>query len=313
MRHFALAFTSLCALAAAQPTPSSICQADFNNNVYHAPTSMGGPNLLLGIRTVAPAAYAATRIEVFTGNASGQNSIAIWTDDAANNQPLAPLAQGTWMMARNRAWQGANLAQPVALAAGQAFWVVWGPINGAQASIQALSGPGAQVYRGSFDGGASWNGPWQGDQWKFRIYCGSPGHYEVFGAGCAGTTRTTPVLGFDGIPTVGASMSILLDRAVPNDFALLIVGDSTTNSNGTPLPFDLGPLGAAGCLIQASVGATVFTPTDPATGQAVLNLNLPANASLFGLLFYNQWFVHDAAANALGFKVSNGGAGTVGL
>jgi hypothetical protein len=312
MRHFATAFLSLCALAAAQPTPSSICQADFNNNVYAPLTSMGGPNLLLGIRTLAPAAYVATRIEVFTGNASGQNSIAIWADDAANNQPLAPVGQGTWMMARTRGWQGANLAQPVTLAAGQTFWVVWGAINGSQASIQALSGPGAQVYRGSFDGGATWNGPWQQDQWKFRIYCGSPGHYEVFGAGCAGTTRSTPVLGFDGIPNLGGSMGILLENAVPNDFALLIVGDSTTNSNGTPLPFDLGPLGAPGCLIQASLGATMFTPTDPA-GGAVSTLSFPPNVSLFGFQFYDQWFVHDGAANALGFKVSNGGAGTIGM
>lgn len=295
----------------AQVSPSSVCQADFDGPLYNPLVSMGGPNLLLGIRTQATSTYAATRIEVFTGNQRGVNSIAIWSHDAANNQPLAPLGTGTWEMSRVRGWQGANLTPSVPLLAGTTFWVVWGPINAAQSSIQA-TGAGAQPYRGSFNGGASWNGPFQSNQWKFRIYCGSPGHYEALGTGCPGASRMTPELGWNGIPNVGGSMDVLLQNGVANDFALLTIGDSVTTWLGNPLPYNLAPQGAPGCLVYNSVASTALVLTDGA-GGASYTLNIPPTGSLFGYQFYDQWFVHDATANPLTYKVSGSGAGTIGL
>lgn len=313
MRRVSLLLVAVLVLPlGAQVGPSSICQANSNNNNYLSGGSMGGPNLWLAIQITAASTYTATRIEFFTGNSTGLNSVSLWTHDAVTNTPQAMLGQGSWMMAWNRTWQGANLTQPVTLTQGQTYWLMWAPINGAQSSIETNSG-GSLLYRGSFNNGGTWNGPFMGPQWKLRIYCGAPGHYEVFGTGCAGVTRTIPRLGFWGIPTVGASSQILLTGGVPNDFALLVVGDSNTASGPNPLPFDLGALGAPGCLLRAAPVATVFTPTDAVTGEAVLSLAIPPNGALAGLRFYNQWFVHDAAANALGFKVSNAGAGIVGL
>jgi hypothetical protein len=134
----------------------------------------------------------------------------------------------------------------------------------------------------------------------------------VFGTGCTGAGRPLPENGWGGIPTAGGTVNILLERGVPSDFAMLAVGDSNTLWNTTPLPYDLASLGAAGCFLRCSPIATVFTPTD-AAGAAIFPTAIPLNAALYGLHFYDQWVVHDAAANTLGFKVSNAGAGVVGL
>lgn len=304
-----LLFTALpLAPAAAQ---AAIVHAAFDNFVYDNGVSMGGPNLLLAIKTQMPVTTIATRVEIWTGEQAGPNSIAIWSHDPAGNRPLAVLASGTWSMGRVNGWQGAYLTTPLPLNAGQDVWVVWGPINNAQSSVHG-TGAGAQPYRGSFNGGATWNGPYQSLQWKFRIWTGTPGHYEVYGTGCPGV-RGLPDLAWFGMPMAGGSFQIQLDRAVPGNFALLSFGESDTNSGGQQLPYSLAPFGAPLCSVLASLLVTVLQATDPMTGQAVFTMTLPNNPSLVGFRFYNQWFCLDAAANQLGLTVSNAGAATVGL
>ena len=289
---------------------ATIEHSAFDNNVFDNAVSMGGPNLLLAIRTQMPAAAVATRVEIWTGERTGLNTIALWSHDAVNNAPLAPLASGSWQMGRVNGWQGAPLTTPLALGAGQDVWIVWGCQNGAQSSVQG-TGAGAQQYRGSFNGGSTWNGPFQSLQWKFRIWSGPAGHYEPYGAGCNGTAGQ-PQLGWFGMPMAGGSFNIHLDRAVPGNFALLSFGDSNTFEGSTPLPFSLAAFGAPTCSVLGSLLVTALHPTDPVTGQAVVTVTLPNDPTLAGFLFYNQWFCLDAAANALGLTTSNGGAATVG-
>jgi hypothetical protein len=312
MRITVILFAAIGVSLPAQSQPCAIAQADFNTANYDINTSMGGPNLLVAIQITAPTTYVATRIEVFTGNGTGTNTVAIWSHDTNNNQPLAMLGQGSWQMSRVRSWQGANLTQPVVVSQAQVIWLVWAPVNGAQASVEG-NGAGAQPYRSSFNGGQTWGGPYQGHQWKFRVYGGSCGQCDVFGTGCAGQSRVTPELGWGAVPAAGGTLNVMLQNGVPNDFAVLSVGDSNTVWNAQPLPYDLAPYGAAGCLIRCSVVVTVLTPTDPATGAAVVVANIPPNPALYGVRFFDQWLVHDATANALGYKVSNAGSGVVGL
>lgn len=311
-RLIAFVFAAAAALA---PTvaQAQIVHADFDTPIFDTGSSMGGPNLLLGIMTQIPAAAVATRLEVWTGEGTGTNTIALWSHDPVNNRPLAPLGSGSWQMGRVNGWQGAPLATPIALTTGEPVWVVWGCVNGSQSSLQATSGPGAQPYRGSFDGGNTWNGPFQDIQWKFRIWSGPAGHYEAYGSGCVGSNRGTPQLGWYGMPMAGGSFQVQLDRAVPGNFAMLSFGDSNTISGTTPLPFALAPLGAPGCAVQGSLLVTVLYGTDPVTGQAVVTVTLPNDPNLGGFHFYNQWFCLDAAANALGLTVSNAGDATIGF
>lgn len=296
-------------LAAAAPAQATIVHSAFDNPIYADNVSMGGPNLLLAIKTQMPIAAVATRVEIFTGEASGQNTIAIWSHDGPNNAPLAPLGDGSWQMCARNDWQGAPLLVPVSLAAGQDIWVVWGPINGAQASTSG-NGAGAQPYRGSFNGGATWNGPFQSRQWKFRIWTGPAGHYEIFGAGCAGSVGT-PRLCWSGMPLAGGTFDLHLDVAPPNGSALLTFGLSDTVFGGTPLPASLGGFGAPGCSVFAAPESTVFVPTDP-NGSVVYPVTFAANPAFAGVMFYNQAYCLDAAANALGITVSNAGVAIVG-
>jgi len=292
-------------LCPAQAVP---CHAQSNNLTFDNNSSMGGPGLLLAMKTTAPSSYLATRIEVFTGEQQGVNTIALWSHDAVNNRPLAPLASGSWSMSGTNTWQGANLATPLPVTQGQDLWVVWAPVAGAQSSLQG--GTGTVVYRGSFDGGGTWNGPFTGP-WKFRIWCGPLGSYESFGLGCPGTANRRPEIGWFGLPQVGTAFNLQLEHGNPASAALLSFGDSDTTFSGNPLPLSLQPLGAPGCNVLCSALATFFTPTDPVTGQAVITINVPAAPPLIGMLFFNQWFVLDTV-NGLGLTSSSAGRGAVG-
>src|SRR6185503_12893234 len=123
---------------------------------------MGGPDLLLGIAYTATADDEIGRIEMFTGEGSGTNSVAVWTDDGAG-APDAPISRGEWKMTYANGWQGADLDDCVKIAKGTTYWIVWAPIDSSQSSLEEF---GTDVtYRGSFDGGATWNGPFTGP-WK---------------------------------------------------------------------------------------------------------------------------------------------------
>lgn len=309
MRHLVpvLAFTTLLSPTFAQ---TAIAHANFDTLVYDNGVSMGGPGLWVGIRTQIPAATVATLAEVWTGEASGTNSIALWSHDPVNNRPLALLGTGSWSMGRTNGWQGAYLSPPVPLTANQDVWIVWAPINNAQASVES-TGAGAQPYRPSFDNGQTWGGPYQGLQWKFRIWTGTPGNYSVYGTGCTGS-RGTPVLGWFGMPMAGSTFQITLDRGPLGSLAMLAFGDSDSQSNGTPLPFSLAPFGAPACSVFASPLVTMLYGTDPASGQSVATVTLPGDPSLVGFRIFDQWFCLDPAANGLGMSVSNAGVGTIG-
>lgn len=300
----------LAAAAAGLSAQATIAHANFDTFTYDNGMSMGGPGLLLAVKTTIPSNFTATRVEFFTGERSGVNAVSLWSHDAAANQPLASLGSGSWQMGYTNSWQGAPLATPVPLTAGQIVWVVWEPQNGAQSSVQASSGVGAQPYRSSFNGGASWGGPYQSLLWKFRIWSGPAGHYEVFGAGCQGSAGV-PRLSWFGLPMAGSSWNVQLAQAPASTFALLAIGDSDTSAGGLPLPFPMASLGAPNCTLLTSFPVTLLTPTD-VTGDAVLTLTLPANPSIAGLALFNQWFVLDPPANALDFTVSNGGKAIVG-
>lgn len=291
---------------------SSICHSLANNTVFDNATSMGGPNLWLAIKTQAATPLVVTRVEIWTGEATGTNSLWLYSNDAVGNKPLASLGGASWAMTRVNGWQGATFATPIVILPNTDFWVVWAPINGAQASIQVNIYPGGPTYRGSFDAGQNWNGPYSSTLWKFRIFCGgSPGHFELFGTGCTGSNRLRPELGFFGVPTVGQNTVFMLERALASSTAFLAIGASSTSFGGLTLPFDMAVLGAAGCAILCSHDLTVSTPID-VTGQANLPLGIPNSSGLVGVPFYAQWLVLDPLANPLQLVVSNGGRAKIG-
>lgn len=154
------------------------CYAENDGNTFHDTTHMGGPNLVLAIKFTAPASVSVTRMEVFTGEGSGNNSLSIWSHDAANNRPLAQVSgQGGWALDTVNSWQGGNLSPAFALTGGNTYWLAWKCIHLSQASIEPPSAVVGQPYCSSFDSGTNWAGPFQdtANNWKFRLFCGTAG------------------------------------------------------------------------------------------------------------------------------------------
>lgn len=297
MRHsFSLVPFLLASLLSAQGP----CKAEFDSLTFVDNVSMGGPNLLLAIRTDVTVPLAVFRIEMFTGEGAGTNSIGVWSHDAANNRPLANLGTTSWSMTRPNGWQGGNFATPLVLLPGT-YWVVWGPQNGSQSSVEASGSglPGAQFYRGSFDGGSSWNGPFQSYQWKFRLFCGAnPGSAALYGTGCSGAARRVVHIGANGVPTLGLSFDLLLASAAFNAPTLLFVGGSDQLWGSIPLPLDLSFLGMSGCRVLAE-GAVILPINADGAGRARVTVGVPNTTALLGNPLFAQWFVTESGANPL--------------
>jgi hypothetical protein len=138
-------------------------------DTYDNPVFAGGGLRAMRLDVTVPGV--AHYLEVFSGELLGATSISLWSHDPINNEPNAALATGTWSLADNTQWQGAPLNARIPMAVGDTYWVVWQQVSGAQAPRDAV---GAMVpYRGSFDGGATWTGPFNGRE-KFKV-CGGGG------------------------------------------------------------------------------------------------------------------------------------------
>lgn len=315
MKHLSLAASLALALVSASSAQVTPCLSAFDNPNYLAGTTMGGPNLLLGIKlTNGPLPILAFGGEVFTGNRTGPNTLGIWSHDVATDQPGSMLVTGSWNSAGPLGWEGASfIGGPTQIAANQTFWLVWGPQNGAQISAEANNRTTGQPYRGSFDNGQSWNGPFISYDWKFRIWCSPLASFTTFGSGCAGSNGRVPAMGASGAPQIGTNFALQLSSALPNTTAYAFLGMSNGLWAGAfNLPFDLGPYGAPTCMILVDLLAEAAMPTD-GLGAASLQLGVPNLAAMAGVSLYAQWLVVDPTANALQIVTSDGGFMVLGI
>lgn len=150
--------------------PPSAC--DGNNHETDNVTSgtFGGP--FVGINWQPEISGDISRLEIFTGLASGNMALGIWSD--AGGQPGSQLGStGDVAISTTNSWQGGDLNDSVTVSAGSQYWVVIDPVPGSQAPLQP-SGTGiAQSYWGSSSetlDGAEWFGPFSAP-WKFRMFC----------------------------------------------------------------------------------------------------------------------------------------------
>ena len=314
--HLRLAAFLLPALLSVPIAAQTPCLAAGDNGTFLDNVSMGGPNLLVAIRLQnGSSPLLVFAAEIFSGERAGVNTIGIWSHDPVNDRPLADLGTSPFELATPNEFQGQNLPGPVPIGANEVFWLVWGPTNGAQTSAEVANQQTGQPYRGSFDGGQNWNGPFINYDWKYRLWCHPivPGRFTAVGTGCPGSGRTFPSLGITAIPKVGQNLSITVARAPANSNAICFLGFSTTTWMGQiALPFDLTGLGAPGCSVLVDLRAGAALTTD-AAGAAALPVSVPNQRSLLGMQFAAQWVVTDPAANALGLITSGGGLATIGM
>ncbi|HUR26777.1 MAG TPA: hypothetical protein VM509_01210 [Planctomycetota bacterium] len=274
-----LLFLSLGAAVANAQTP---CHAEYDGNVFSDNVSMGGPNLIIGIKFVAPSAFSATSIEVFTGEGGGQNSVQIWSHDAALNQPLAQLSSGSWSMSSANSWQGAALASPVALTSGATYWLGWAPINGAQASVDTSIPGNGQSYRGSFDGGQTWSGPFQGsNHWKFRIF-GGCNTTTVYCTAKVNSLGCTPVISAVGSPSPVASSGFVVHGANVRNQKVGILLYSVTGRAATPFQNGFLCVAAPVRRTPSVSSAGNALPANDCSGDYALDMNAFGQGALGG-------------------------------
>ncbi len=195
---------ALAALLSSTASAQTICHAENDGPNFMDNVSMGGPGLLLGVQFTSPISFDVTRMEIFTGEGSGANTLSIWSHDSGNNQPGAQLGgQGSWAMSAANDWQGADLTTPTSLTAGTVYWMVWGCINGSQCSVDLPQTFLGQPYMGSFNGGGSWSGPFQfaDRHWKFRLYGNCGGGPIVYCTAKMNSLGCTPAMAFAGTPS----------------------------------------------------------------------------------------------------------------
>jgi hypothetical protein len=142
----------------------------------------------------------------------------------------------------------------------------------------------------------------------WTVYVG--GAFVAFGTGCMGSIgvpRLTP----SGTPEVGQSVGFDLDQARRGSLATLSLGGSTTTFAGNPLPFDLAPLGAAGCRLLCDSLTSASVPTD-STGRAAVSLPLPLSRAIIGARLHGQYLVVDPPMNQRGLMTTDAATLTIG-
>jgi hypothetical protein len=148
------------------PEDLALCGGENTGDTFEDGYSTGGPDLLIGAEFTPTEDLSIGRVEVFTGEGAGTNTVSIWTD--SDGFAETELGAGSWSMDRANSWQGADLDSCVSVTAGTTYWAVWAPVNGTQSSLDSS---GTRVsYSGSFDAGRSWSGPYSGYV-KYRLYC----------------------------------------------------------------------------------------------------------------------------------------------
>ncbi len=135
--------------------------------------------------------------------------------------------------------------------------------------------------------------------------------YVPFGQGCLGTAGTPSLGAVSGnLPWIGQQMAVEVQNLPTTAPVAIVVGLSATKWGATSLPLDLGIIGMGGCKLCISLD--VILPLVNTAGKARWSVAVPNDTMLLGVNYYNQAFVTDPKANALGATLSNAAQGTVG-
>jgi hypothetical protein len=132
------------------------------------------------------------------------------------------------------------------------------------------------------------------------------GNLATAGLGCAGSNAKVPALEGPAalFPTAGTPYTVSLKDGPATSAAILFVGTSFTNYGAIPLPFDLNPLGAKGCMVWHDHLFSLSTGTS-AAGAGSVKLFVPAGFPRVRI--YASWWCVDKKANTLGLTVSDFG------
>ena len=154
-----------------------------------------------------------------------------------------------------------------------------------------------------------YDGSYHSDTWEY-----SPGGlatWHPFGNACSGTAGP-PRLALAGSsrPVLGSIVTLELAGVASAVSTWVALGLSDQTAGGVPLPIALSGIGMTGCVLFASVDATVQVPIS--AGVAVLPLQVPIDPALYGAMVFATGIAVEPGANPLGVLLSNACALTIG-
>jgi hypothetical protein len=250
-------------------------------NPYSLATASLGVDLLVSSPVPGPQWLRVLMTGGAAGNAGGHS----WTLDA-----VPPGFH--WTETRNSLLgHPLYLDVPVDLSQPASFRFTWG----AQASGQVSCHFSCVFYSGS--GGGTMD---------FVVRQEPPVLAVAYGVPCPTNRGTLPIaVAYDpyAVPGLTAVEALLVGNETPYRPVVLCIGASRDWLGPVPLPLDLTPLGAPGCLLLQDLVVTVPATLSVSSFAA---LPLASAATLRGLgPIYFQWLVVDPS-NALGLVASNG-------
>ncbi len=129
-----------------------------------------------------------------------------------------------------------------------------------------------------------------------------PAPLSDHGPGCPATGGMPPhLMGTD--PMLGSMFMSMAHVNAHHGTGFMATGLSDAMHGSSPLPIDLGNLGAPGCFVRVSPDIVVMAPVQH--GMAMYMFSIPNAAGLTGIRFYHQFLYVDPTANALGAAMSN--------
>lgn len=132
----------------------------------------------------------------------------------------------------------------------------------------------------------------------------TPGSITALGgAGCPGSAGT-PVQTAGSQPDLEETVVYTVDSAPAGTIAIAMFGFSNTSWGGTPLPADLGPIGAPGCVLRTEP-SVMFAGLVSGSGTMRQHIVIGTDPATIGVVWYSQFLVLDPPANAFGFTISN--------
>lgn len=121
----------------------------------------------------------------------------------------------------------------------------------------------------------------------------------------------TPELFSTNTPMVNDQFRVRVRQARASASAYMVLGISASRWNGSPLPQNLGWLGAPACSLLTSLDDVQSLSID-ASGSGSHEYNIPNSIYLLGARIYSQAIIVDPVANPLGLALTNGGIGVIG-
>ena len=146
--------------------------------------------------------------------------------------------------------------------------------------------------------------------YEFEVFAVSA--QSSFGTGCLGSNGVPSVVPTQIGPRLSEDFVLSFKSLPPNTAVTGLLGLSNTSSNGRTLPLSLSYLGMPGCQLLVSNDVALPLADRPTPTTAKWTTHIPYVPSLLGVDFFQQVFVLDPAANALGLTSSDASRATIG-